>query len=232
MNTVVTRIVLVGARGRMGRLIDALAAPRADVDIVARVGSDASVDVNAIEADVVVDFSSPEGSRHAVDIARRADAALLVGTTGHAAADVRAFTELSQHQAVLIAPNTSPAVTILRRLVAAAAAALPSDFAVEIDDVHHAGKRDRPSGTASALADACRDAGRSVPVEAVTSVRAGDTIGDHEIRFIGPLETLSFGHSAGSRKLFADGAIRAAIWLRDRPRGLWSMDDVVDSSDV
>ncbi|MFK7959692.1 MAG: 4-hydroxy-tetrahydrodipicolinate reductase [Phycisphaerales bacterium] len=229
MQTTATRIILVGATGRMGALIDALATPRPDVDIVARLDAHASYEGGRGAADVVVDFSAPAGTMRAVEAARRTGAALLCGTTGLGRAQTDALTELSQHQAVLTSSNTSIGVAILRRLVAQAAEWLPSDYSVEILDVHHAMKRDQPSGTALALVEACVGAGRSTGAESVRSIREGDTVGDHEVAFAGPLETLSIRHSAGSRKLFADGAIRAAIWLRGRSSGLWSMDDVFDS---
>ena len=220
------RMVLVGAGGRMGLRIEALSANDREVAIVARVSRSAPLKTRLSHGacGVVVDFSSPEGSLEALAIARETGAALLVGTTGLGEDRAEALRALAETNAVLLAPNTSLGVAVTRRLARIAAELLgPAGWRVDIHDR----KKDAPSGTAIALAAEVRAGGIPLENERIHAIRAGDTVGEHELRFAGPGERLHIVHEAQSRDLFALGALRAARWLDGRAPGWYTMDDVL-----
>jgi 4-hydroxy-tetrahydrodipicolinate reductase len=225
-----TRIALIGATGRMGMRIDALAHADAEATIALRLGRSAAcapaTEPGAI--DVVVDFSSESGTRAAMQLAQGTGAALLVGTTGLSAEILQELTSLARRQAVLIAPNTSLGVAVTRKLARLAAELLgPAGWSVDIVESHHDRKKDAPSGTALAIAGALDAGGMAVPGDRIHAIRAGDTIGEHEIRFAGPSERIHLMHQAVSRDLFAAGALRAAKWLHGRPAGSYTMDELL-----
>jgi len=225
MSATVTRIAIVGARGRLGTRITALAAPREDVSVVATLGrTDADPEGGV---DVVIDVSGAAGAARAIALADRLGAPLLQASTGLAARDQADAEALATRVAVLHAPNLSPGVTMLHHLVREAVARLPEGWTIEIVEAHHAGKVDAPSGTALALAASAGAGGRAVSPERIRSVRDGEIIGEHELILTGPMETVRLRHEAGSRDLFAVGGIEAARWLHGRPPGRYRMDDVL-----
>jgi len=228
--TMTVRIMLVGARGRMGSRIDALSAGDGVVEIVGRISRDApSPDAFAVASPgVVVDFSSPAGTRVAIAIARQTGAALLVGTTGLEQDLVAELRTLSASQAVLLAPNTSLGVAVTRRLARLASELLaPHGWTADLVESHHDRKKDAPSGTAIALAGEVRAGGIPLENGRIHAIRAGDTVGEHELRLAGPGERIHLVHEAQSRDLFALGALRAARWLCGRAPGWYAMDDVL-----
>lgn len=177
--------------------------------------------------DVVVDFSSEDGTLTCLDIARNANAALLVGTTGLSVATLNTLRSVSHHVPVLVAPNTSIGIAVLARVLREAARALHG-FDASILDIHHTKKKDAPSGTAKRLADALRESGTPLSDNQILSIRAGDVVGEHTIRLCGPGEVLEFTHRATSRTLFAQGAVTAALWLAHREPGWYTMDNALN----
>jgi 4-hydroxy-tetrahydrodipicolinate reductase len=224
-----TRIALMGAGGRMGTRIDALASSDSMIEVVARFHREnMSETALARGAHVVVDFSCEHGTHAAIAIARSTNAALLVGTTGLSEGVENILENLSATHAVLIAPNTSLGVAVTRRLAQLAAELLgSSEWSVDIVESHHDRKKDAPSGTALALARSLASGGMPVLPENIHAIRAGDTVGEHEIRFAGPSERIHLMHQAVSRDLFAAGAVRAAKWLAGRAPGRYRMEDVL-----
>ena len=211
------RVALIGASGRMGARIDALAASDASMIITRRYGRTGCANCDlAVPIDAIIDFSNETGTRQAMAIARESSAALLVGTTGLSAEIQQELAVLARTNAVLVAPNTSLGIAVTRKLARMAAVMLaPSGWTVDIVESHHDRKKDAPSGTAIALARALESGGMQVPADRIHAIRAGDTIGEHEIRLAGPSERIHLMHQAVSRDLFAAGAIRAAKWLGD-----------------
>jgi 4-hydroxy-tetrahydrodipicolinate reductase len=225
-----TSITLFGASGRMGKAIAEVAADRDDVTIVE--GS----------ADVFVDFSAPEGLEHHLETAVEAGRPILIGTTGLTEAHQQRIDEAAARIAVLQAANTSLGVNLLAYLVRETAARLGENWDVEIVEMHHRHKLDAPSGTALLLGRAAAE-GRGGALESLrrdgnrgarrrgsigfASLRGGSVAGDHQVIFAGDGERLELGHRAESRAIFAEGAVRAAIWLVGRPAGLYSMSDVL-----
>ncbi len=220
-----TRIAIVGASGRLGGRIAALASARDDVRVTASLGRhdpDPADDV-----DVVVDVSGAPGAARAVALAGRLGAPLLQAGTGLADEDRRATERLAERVAVLVAPNLSRGVAMLQQLLAAALAAAPADWTIDVVETHHVGKRDAPSGTALALVETARAAGRPVPEDRVHALRSGGVVGEHEIVLGGPRETVRLRHEAIDRDVFAGGALEAARWLHGRPPGRYAMRDVL-----
>lgn len=249
MSSTNTSVIIHGASGRMGARLCVVAAADARftlVGAVARQGSSAIGSVAAApktsasavkitpscdqRADVVIDFSSDEGARHALSIALAHRAALLVGTTALAELTVSALADASQKIPVLIAPNTSLGIPVLARAAADVARALGPAFDISIVEAHHSRKKDAPSGTAIRLAGAIREAGAAVKPDQIIAIRGGDVIGEHTIRFAGSGEYIELTHRATSRDVFVHGALHAAAWLRAQPPGRYTIEDVLGLS--
>lgn len=242
------RLALTGASGRMGQAIARLATAAGD-DCVFTAGRAALQETAGLSslsgacADVLIDFSSPDGFLAALAAARAAKVPFVSGTTGLDAAHFAALDAAAAEIPVLWAPNTSLGVAVLARLVAAAAAALGEDFDLEIVEVHHRKKLDAPSGTAIRLAEAARTAspasgeihgrsGKSATERprgeiALHAVRGGDVIGDHHVHFLGDGERIELVHRASNRDLFAKGALRAARYLVGKPPARYAFEDVL-----
>ena len=221
------RVCLNGASGRMGQRIDrACLESNGTAVVTARNSRDAPLDATSSNFDVVIDFSSDAGTQIAINLALRARCPLLIGTTGITDSTREVLRSSSVQIPVLIAPNTSIGVAVMRHLVSEAARLLSADFHISISEVHHTQKRDQPSGTALALADSvAKGQGTPFPLNEIKSVREGDVIGDHEVVFAGPGEVLTLRHHAEDRDLFALGAIRLAIWIAKQPPGIYGLDD-------
>jgi len=195
-------------------------------------------------ADVYIDFSTPEATTSVARAARDKPCAAVIGTTGLSDVALSAIDDLSGVAPVLVAANFSLGVNLLIGLAESAARALPG-FDLEVVELHHRRKRDAPSGTAIALARALAR-GRGVGYDeakryersgdvgprtddeiGVVAVRGGDIVGEHTAFVIGDNERIELTHRAASRSLFADGAIAAARWLQGRAPGHYTMRDVL-----
>jgi 4-hydroxy-tetrahydrodipicolinate reductase len=209
-------------------------------------GARVTTDAGALaDCAVYIDFTTPESTEAAARAAAGHRVAAVVGTTGLGRAAESALAALSEVAPVLVAANFSLGVNVLLVLAETAARALGPGFDLEIVEAHHRHKRDAPSGTALALARALA-AGRRVELEdvlttarsgdvgarpdgeiGVVAVRGGDVIGDHTAYFLGEGERIELTHRAGSRDLFAAGALRAAAWIAGQPPGRYTMRDVL-----
>jgi 4-hydroxy-tetrahydrodipicolinate reductase len=227
------RISLFAPEGRMGQAIAAAAAGNPAFELV-----DSG-------ADVLIDFSAPAALAASLDRAVASRTAILVGTTGLAAAADALIAAAAQQVGVLRAANTSLGVAVLAELVERAAGVLGADWDIEVTEVHHRDKTDAPSGTALLLGEAAAR-GRSTPLKresgrdgtglkrqegaiGFAALRGGTVAGDHDVLFLGPEERLVLSHRAESRAIFARGALAAAAFLRGRPAGLYAMRDVIDT---
>jgi len=210
-------LVLVGANGRMGQAIQLAAANSARITVMC--AGDA-LQESVKNTDVVMDFSSDDGARRAVEIATQCNAALLVGTTGLSEKTVLAIQNASQKISTIKISNSSFGIVILTRLVSLATTILGSQASITIQETHHTGKKDSPSGTAIALADAVRASGADITNTTIHSLREGDVVGDHRVTFAMENEIISLEHRALNRNLFAVGALRIADWLRHQPAGM------------
>jgi 4-hydroxy-tetrahydrodipicolinate reductase len=196
-------------------------------------------------ADAVIDFTTPAALLVHADLAGDTKTVYVVGTTGLGAEHEAALNAAAAKTAVMQAANMSLGVNLLMALVEQVSAALAPDYDIEILEMHHRHKVDAPSGTALALGRAAA-AGRGVALDEVAqrvrdgvtgprrrgdigfaTLRGGDVPGEHSVIFAGEGERLELTHKAGTREIFARGAIRAALWCRDRPPGRYTMRDVL-----
>ncbi len=246
------KIILGGALGRMGREMT-LAAEAAGVEIVCGVDvlykgeACAYPVVSGYEqvghkADVIVDFSRPDALSDLLALALRTHTPAVLCATGYTEAEIAMIENASQDVAILRSANMSLGVNVLCELVRMAARTLEG-FDIEIVEKHHRMKADSPSGTAVMLYDAAQKETGSVmePVYGrygrtqkrtdreigIHAVRGGTVTGVHEVSFLGNGEALQLTHTAENRSLFAQGALKAAGYLTDKPAGLYSMRDVV-----
>lgn len=194
---------------------------------------------------VTLDFTTPEATLAHLRTAVRSGAGIVIGTTGFSPAEQHELDELAPRTRSLVAANMSVGVNVLLTLVERAAAALGDAFDPEIVEFHHRLKVDAPSGTALALGRAVaaglgRDFARSARLAregivgrrsdaeiGIVALRGGDVVGDHTVVFAGMGERLELTHRAHSRDCLARGALRAGLWLADKPEGRYSMRDVL-----
>lgn len=196
-------------------------------------------------SDAVLDFSAPASSVANAAAAAAARKIHVIGTTGLAPEQQAAIAAAARRTAIVQAPNMSLGVNLLLALVRQAASRLGPDWDIDILEMHHRHKVDAPSGTALALGRAAA-AGRGVALDSVArrsrdglvgarpageigfaTLRGGDVVGDHQVIFAAEGERIELGHRAGSRLVFARGAIHAALWARGKPPGLYGMADVL-----
>ena len=200
------------------------------------------------ESDIVIDFTTPEATVHHAELAGKYKKGLVIGTTGLTKEQEDEIKNASDKAPIVYAANMSIGVNILIAAVEDFARRLnQEEFDIEIHEAHHKNKVDAPSGTALALGKAAAS-GRKVNLDDVavynrhgknearkdgeigfSVTRAGDIIGEHTVTFAGICEQIELSHKASDRSLFAKGAVKAALWLKDKPKGkrLYSMQDVL-----
>jgi 4-hydroxy-tetrahydrodipicolinate reductase len=262
------RLVVTGAAGRMGRMLiktiaetagvalcaalerEAASALGADAGVLAGVGplgvpiaSDPLAAV--LNADGVIDFSSPAATCEFAALAAQARIVHVIGTTGLSEDDLKRIAAAARHATIVRSGNMSLGVNLLAALTRRAARALGEDFDIEIVEMHHRMKVDAPSGTALLLGEAAAE-GRGVPLKGheargrdgltgarrrgdigFAALRGGTIIGEHSVILAGDGERIELKHAAEDRGLFARGALRAALWAQGRKPGLYSMADVL-----
>ena len=248
------KIILTGAAGRMGRAVTALAEKDDRVSVVAAVDVcpvQSSVPFyhgidelsETLGADVIVDFSHHTAIEGILNYAKKAGCGVVVCTTGHTEEELAMIDAASKEIAVFRSGNMSLGINLLISLVKKAAATL-GGFDIEIIEKHHNQKLDAPSGTAIMLADAAKEgidyqaelvydrhsvrAARGSAEIGMHSIRGGNIVGEHEVIFAGHDEIITLSHSARSREVFARGAISAAVFMKGKSAGKYSMTDVIE----
>jgi 4-hydroxy-tetrahydrodipicolinate reductase len=221
------RVLLIGAKGRMGKTIIDLAKRTAAVEIVAQCDFGDAIEPAMKNCDVVIDFSSAEAIEEICRVALEHRQPLVIGTTAHSPAQRGLIEEAAKSLPIVFASNFSLGVNALFWLTRRTAEILGSEFDLEIVEMHHRTKKDAPSGTAKTLAQILKEARKLDDQVAIQSIREGDVVGDHTVTFAGVGERLELTHRASSRETFAKGALNAAQWVIDKPPGLYSMQDVL-----
>lgn len=253
-----TKIIIQGIAGRMGRAVYELIAQREDCEVVAgvdRIDPGLGVPVAArieelpVRGDVLIDFSSPEATRAALAYCRGALLPCVICTTGLTEEDQALIRQAAKTIPVFQSANMSLGINLLMDLAQKAARLLGPGYDVEIIEKHHHNKLDAPSGTALMLLGAIQQAadtpyepvvyGRHAAKEkrgareiGIHAVRGGSIVGEHEVLFCGPDEVITLSHSAGSRSVFANGAVNAALFLvnsANKVPGLYSMKELIQS---
>ncbi len=177
------------------------------------------------KADVIIDFSAPAGTEESVAFAQEHKIPIVIGTTGLNEEQKKEMGEAAKKIAIVFSPNMSVGVNVLFKLIEAAAKTLQEGYAVEINETHHTHKKDRPSGTAKMMGEIVEKIRHQKPP--ITSFREGEVIGDHTIIFSNESEHLALLHRALDRKVFAQGALRAAKWVLGKKAGLYNMSHVL-----
>lgn len=219
-----TRIIICGAKGRMGRTLVACAQADPELKLIGEV--DLGDDLSKVIAgcDVVVDFSTREATESVARLTVQHKKALVIGTTGHGDAEKQAVLNLVKTIPCVWTGNYSTGVNTLFWLCNKVAGIVPQ-WDCEIVETHHTAKKDAPSGTAKGLQAAIQKSNGKVP--SAHALRIGDVVGDHTVTFGTPGERLELSHRASSREIFARGALRAAKWAVQQKPGLYDMQDVL-----
>ena len=252
-----TRILLLGAAGRMGRAVQRAARTVPCVEVAAGVDSRQadgcslpmfpSLLACGISADVLVEFSSPQAVAESLPICTERGLPCVLCTTGLSEAQLAKVDEAAKKVAILKSANMSLGINLMLKLLKEAAGVLaPAGFDIEIVEKHHNLKLDAPSGTALALADSINEEfdneyeyvyDRSTRRErrpkkeiGISAVRGGTIVGDHDVIFAGADEVVTFSHTAYSKAVFGKGAVQAAKFLAGKPAGMYNMSNVIDAA--
>jgi 4-hydroxy-tetrahydrodipicolinate reductase len=260
-------VAIAGASGRMGHMLiealrqaddlqlagalDIAGSPALGTDAAAFLGAPAGVaitdDLRAglQNAQVLIDFTRPEGTLAHLAVCRELGVQAVIGTTGFTEAQKAEIAAHAQHIAIVLAPNMSVGVNVTFKLLEMAAKALSTGYDIEIVEAHHRHKVDAPSGTALKMGEVIAQAlGRDLKDCAVyaregvtgerdpstigfAAIRGGDIVGDHTVLFAGTGERIEISHKSSSRAGYAQGSLRAARFLATQARGLFGMDDVL-----
>jgi 4-hydroxy-tetrahydrodipicolinate reductase len=261
------KIAIAGASGRMGRMLietvlddpDATLAGALDRPGTPQLGQDAGAllgkttgvvltdDIERVfaDADLLIDFTRPEGTLMHLEAAKRHGVKMVIGTTGFDDAQKAQLRAAAETIGIVFAPNMSVGVNVTLKLIEFAAKHFAEGYDIEIIEAHHRHKVDAPSGTALAMGETVAHAlGRELKDCAVygrqgvtgerdpstigfTAIRGGDIVGDHTVLFAGIGERVEITHKSASRLSFAQGALRAARFLASHERGLFDMQDVL-----
>ena len=261
------RIAVAGASGRMGQMLIEAIASADDCQLVGAldvpgnpaIGLDASAFSGSLsgvliaadvrqglqQANVLIDFTRPEGTMAHLAVCRELGVKLVIGTTGFSVAQKAEIAAAAKDIAIVMAPNMSVGVNVTLKLLQMAAQAMPTGYDIEIIEAHHRHKVDAPSGTALKMGEVIAQAlGRDLKDCAVyaregvtgerdpssigfATIRGGDIVGDHTVLFAGTGERIEITHKSSSRATYAQGSLRAARFLAAQPSGLFDMFDVL-----
>ena len=261
------RVAIAGASGRMGHMLiealreaqdcrlagalDVAASPAIGSDAAAFLGFTSGVPIVAElrtglqDAQVLIDFTRPEGTLAHLAVCRELGVQAVIGTTGFSDAQKAEIVAAAKDIAIVMAPNMSVGVNVTFKLLEMAAKALSTGYDIEIIEAHHRHKVDAPSGTALKMGEVIADAlGRDLKECAVyaregvtgerdpstigfATIRGGDIVGDHTVLFAGTGERIEITHKSASRATYAQGSLRAVRFLAGKQNGLFDMFDVL-----
>lgn len=247
------KIILSGCSGKMGHVITKCVENKENCEIVAGVDIDkcdapypifASFSEIDVDADVIIDFSHPSVLASLLEYCKKNKMPAVIATTGLSDEQKKEIEDTSKEVPMFFSANMSIGVNLISELAAKAARVLEGSFDIEIVEAHHNQKIDAPSGTALMLADSISDALTNKPTYefdrhskrakrdpneiGIHSIRGGTIVGEHEVIFAGLDEIITISHSARSKDLFAVGAVNAAVFLKGKPAGMYSMKQLVD----
>lgn len=262
------RVAIAGASGRMGRMLieavqaaddcelagalDLAGSPAIGTDAGAFLGVNTGVPIvsdlrqGLQNAQVLIDFTRPEGTLAHLAVCRELGVQAVIGTTGFSEAQKAEIAAIAQDIAIMLAPNMSVGVNVTLKLLEMAAKALSTGYDIEIIEAHHRHKVDAPSGTALKMGEVIADAlGRDLKDCAVyaregvtgerdpssigfATIRGGDIVGDHTVLFAGTGERIEITHKSASRATYAQGSLRAVRFLAGQKAGLFDMFDVLN----
>ena len=241
-----TRIAINGSKGKMGQALFEAINSSSQSDFGAGFDKGDSLIDSISNYEVLIDFSRPEASLSALSVCQSSGKAMVIGTTGFADSELELIEQASKKIPIVFAPNMSIGVNLTLKILETSAKVIGPDSSIEIIEAHHRYKVDSPSGTALKMGEVVANAlGRDLSECAVygregieepremntigfSSIRGGDVVGEHTVAFFMDGERVEITHKASSRMIYANGAVRAANWLSDKPSGLYSMQDVLE----
>ena len=248
-------ITITGALGRMGKILIKKISTNKNLKLFSLTDLKSGTSVNGIETqknnieafkktDVIIDFSSPKASLEILNYAKKLKKKVVIGTTGFTKQQNNLIKNYSKKIAIFKSGNMSLGINLLEYIVNILSKKIPNNYHVGINDDHHRKKVDYPSGTALMLANAVSK-GKNKNLESIKGkiflnkkgnlqknkvnffiTRKGNTIGKHSVLFNNKIENIELKHIAFSRELFADGALKAAIWISKKNKGLFNMQDM------
>lgn len=240
------QILVTGKSGRMGQAVIAAVEENPQAQLAGTHDAGEDLPTAIVEADTVIDFTIHSFTNELIQAAIETDTRLVIGTTGHSDEERAAIVEASKRLPIVYAPNFSIGVNTLFWLTRKAAQVLKQDrFDIEVTEMHHRHKIDAPSGTARRLLEILNEetdtsyeedirhgrvgltGARTQREIGMHTLRGGDVVGDHTVMFAADGERIELTHKASSRMTFAAGAVHAAVWLADKPAGLYDMQDVL-----
>ena len=239
------KLLINGARGRMGQTVVACASVDPQFEIAAQVDLGDDLQAALPDCQAVIDFTQAEGTAALAEVCAQEGKVLIIGTTGQDSESRQRVANSARKIPIVFAPNFSVGVNALFWLTRRAVEILGPEFDLEVVEMHHRLKRDAPSGTARRLAEILAEVrglsyegdtrhGRTGMVGERTNteiglhaVRGGDVVGDHIVIYANLGERLELAHKASSRETFAKGALRAVKWATSQPPGLYDMQDVL-----
>jgi len=245
MSTRALQVAIFGVTGRMGRAVRTVLDESAGAVVSGTATSSGDPAAALRGADVAIEFALPPATAANLAACVAAKRPIVIGTTGHDDAQRAQIAAAAKEIAIVMAPNMSPGVNLLLKLVELTAGKLDASYDIEVFEAHHRNKKDAPSGTALALGAAAAT-GRGVKLSDAAEYarhgagaprrhgaigfsvfRGGDVVGDHTVTFAGTGERIELTHRASDRLAFARGAVQAARWVVGQPPGLYSMQDVL-----
>ena len=241
-----TRIAINGSKGKMGQALFEAINSTSQSEFGAGFDKGDNLIDSISNFEVLIDFSRPEASLSALSVCKSSSKAMVIGTTGFADSELKLIEQASKEIPIVFAPNMSVGVNLTLKILETSAKVIGPDSSIEIIEAHHRYKVDSPSGTALKMGEVVANAlGRNLSECAVygregieeprdmntigfSSIRGGDVVGEHTVAFFMDGERVEITHKASSRMIYANGAVRAANWLSDKPSGLYSMQDVLE----
>ncbi len=234
------KLAVSGCLGRMGQRITSLALEDKSFKIVSLLENkdhpqihqtlfNLPINSNSVTlkgVNVLIEFTNPEATLEHLRVCQKHKVKMVIGTTGFSVEQIQKIKKASQALPIVFSSNMSVGVNVLFKLAFEAAAKLGNDYAVKIVEAHHLHKKDAPSGTAKTMAQVIEQASPR-KVSDIQSIREGETIGDHEIIFESPVDTIKISHHAKTRDIFVQGSLVAAKFLAKKKNGLFSMQDVL-----
>ena len=241
-----TRVAINGSKGKMGQTLVEAVNLNNSASLGAALDKGDNLNDSLQDFDVLIDFSRPEASLNAISICKNSGKAMVIGTTGFSDEELEVINQAATQIPIVFAPNMSVGVNLTLKLLETSAKVIGHDSSIEIIETHHRYKVDSPSGTALKMGEVVANAlGRDLADCAIygregideprdlntigfSSIRGGDVVGDHTVTFFMDGERVEITHKASSRMIYANGAVRAANWLHEKPSGLYSMQDVLE----
>ena len=239
------KIAVAGASGRMGQTTIKCVEQSSKVSLGATLDKGDSLGKMIDQFDILIDFTCPQASLEYLKVCSEHGKKIVIGTTGFSDAELIILEEYANTMPIVFAPNMSVGVNLTLKLLASASAVIGNEADIEIVEAHHRYKVDSPSGTALKMGQVIANTlGRDLKTCAVygrqgieqarnkqtigfSTIRGGDVVGEHTAYFFLDGERIEITHKASSRTTFANGAVRAGLWLSSKPNGLYNMQDVL-----